>query len=219
MKATESYAIADRLLHAGQAAAAAPYYAAACEGMPEGWKPRVERAEQLEEAFWDKDDFVGYVAHAKPKKKVVWTVPSYSRACYHVAFAAVERNDLATADEWIERGLALEPDHPLLLCEKALVLGTKKRHEDALHHFQLAAKSHPWHASWVARALRGEGFELIELRRLDEAETAFKKSLELEPGSHVARSELEVIRDLRAGARGTTSGLTRGGGEEEAQRN
>jgi tetratricopeptide (TPR) repeat protein len=211
---------AEPFIAKGAVSAAAPLLEKGLELMPADWKPRVEHPDRLEVAFWDKADFMAYIAHAKPTKKVVWVLPSYSRACYHVGFAAVERHDLASAERWIDRGLALETDHPLLLCEKGLIVGQSKRREEALGFYLRATTAFPWNASWTARAHRGLGFELVELRQLDAAEAEFRRSLELEPGNKVANHELTVIADLRTGvAKGTASGLTRGGGEDEARKN
>ncbi len=46
--------------------------------------------------------------------------------------------------------------------------------------------------------LRGIGFALIELDRLDEAQLAFEASLEMEPTSELARNELIYIQQVRA---------------------
>jgi tetratricopeptide (TPR) repeat protein len=48
-----------------------------------------------------------------------------------------------------------------------------------------------------ARALRGVGFNLIELKKLDEAEVAFQESLKFAPGNQMALGELDCIKKLR----------------------
>jgi len=215
-----AYERAEVLLKQGQVAAAVPHLEAAIQGMPAGWSARKDHPDRLEIAFWDRADFLAYVAHAKPTKNVVWTIPSYSRACYYLGFGAVERHDFALAERWIDRGLALEPDHPLLLCEKGLILGNTKRRDQSMEVYRRGTKASPWNHAWTARAHRGLGFELVELRRLDEAEAEFRRSLELDPEHPVAKNELAVIADLRSGrVTGTASGLTRGGGQSEAQQN
>jgi hypothetical protein len=44
--------------------------------------------------------------------------------------------------------------------------------------------------SQVARALRGQGVQFVDLERLDEAEAVLRESLELDPDSETARNEL-----------------------------
>jgi hypothetical protein len=52
-------------------------------------------------------------------------------------------------------------------------------------------------ASQIARAVRGQGVQLIDLDRLDEAENVLRRSLELEPESKVAQNKLGYIENLR----------------------
>ncbi len=210
----------EELLSRGRVAAAVPLLERAVASMPEGWAAWVDRPDQLEVAFWDKGEFVAYVTYTKPAKDVIWKLPSYSRYCYYLCFAAVERQDLAAATKWIDRALELEPTHSLILSEKALILGYERRHAEAMATYRRAIDSSPWYPLWTARAHRGLGFELIEAKRLDEAEKEFRCSLELEPGHPVALNELQVIADIRkGGVTGLPSGLTRGGGANEARNN
>ena len=52
-----------------------------------------------------------------------------------------------------------------------------------------------------AVALRGIGFALIELGRLDEAEAVFLESLEADPDNEAALNELRHIEHLRESQR------------------
>jgi hypothetical protein len=47
--------------------------------------------------------------------------------------------------------------------------------------------------------LRGQGFALVELGRLDEAWQAYDDSLESEPNNPLAMQEMDYIDGLRAG--------------------
>jgi tetratricopeptide (TPR) repeat protein len=47
-------------------------------------------------------------------------------------------------------------------------------------------------------ALRGQGYALVELHRLDEATTAYQGCLKLQPGEPKSLGELGYIKDLRA---------------------
>jgi Flp pilus assembly protein TadD len=59
------------------------------------------------------------------------------------------------------------------------------------------AGKYPSQRPHLSLALRGKGFALIELQRLDEAEVAFKSSLEIEPNNKLALNELGYIKRLR----------------------
>ncbi len=52
-----------------------------------------------------------------------------------------------------------------------------------------------------ARLLRNKGVALIDLNRLDEAQTALNESIRLLPDNPQARNELQYIARLRAGQR------------------
>ena len=58
-----------------------------------------------------------------------------------------------------------------------------------------------------ARLLRGKGFALTELGRLDDAEAAYQASLTSEPGNERALKELDYIRRVRAGGPRTATGI------------
>ena len=108
------------------------------------------------------------------------------------------------AMSFIDRAISLEPDHPLLLCEKAMILSRLGRHQEAHDLFRSAAEIRPWAPlNQIARALRGTAIALIDLKRTDEAEELLKKSLEIEPDNTVALNELDYIQRLRKGHKPT----------------
>jgi tetratricopeptide (TPR) repeat protein len=99
----------------------------------------------------------------------------------------------------LDSGLQLESDHPEFWNEKAYLLGRLKRHQESLDCYRRAASVRDWApAQQVARALRGQGVQLVNLNLLDEAEAALRRSLELEPDSEVARNELGYIEGVRS---------------------
>jgi hypothetical protein len=55
--------------------------------------------------------------------------------------------------------------------------------------------------SYVARALRGQGIQLIDLRRLDEAEAVLKQSLEFEPETKARETSWNISRASAASAK------------------
>jgi Flp pilus assembly protein TadD len=60
-----------------------------------------------------------------------------------------------------------------------------------------------------ARLLRGRGFALTELGRLDDAEEAYRESLVSEPNNPRAAGELNYIARLRTGARPAPGALVK----------
>jgi len=123
---------------------------------------------------------------------------SYSEAWLQLAVIAVEEGNLKNALTCIGSGLALEPDHPLLWSEKGFILARQGQYADALRSYERAATVRDWAPPYqIAKALRGKGATLVELKRLDEAEEAIKRSLVLDPTSKIGRNELEYIIQLR----------------------
>lgn len=197
--------IADSMIQYGQRSKAIKLLKEFVSSMPPNWKPVTQSPGSVKIAFWDMTEFMSYIAHPKTseiKKKVLWVTPSYSKAFYLLAFMTVEREDWSNAIKYIDQGLILESDHPVLLCEKALILSHMSRNEEAYHLYIKAVDIRPWAPSrYRAMALRGVGGTLIDLERLDEAEKMLKKSLEIEPESEVAKNELSYIEDLQRGGK------------------
>lgn len=166
---------------------------------PADWRPVRTDGEDESRYFWDMAEFLAYCAEAPEKEgRVFWLHGSYSRACYLLAYIAIEERDPRAAFQALQRGLELEPDHPHLWCEMGHLLQLLRRHEDALQCYQRAETVRPWASpQQKGRALRGQGINLIDLGRLDEAEAALKRSLEVEPDNQNAVHELGYIAHLR----------------------
>jgi tetratricopeptide (TPR) repeat protein len=102
-------------------------------------------------------------------------------------------------------GLGLGEHDPVLVSEKGAALNALKRFDDSLATYTVGLKFASDSDSDKARMYRGLGFALTELGRLDDAESAYRKSLLCEPGNAHAANELEYIAQLRAG-KGPTPG-------------
>ncbi len=124
----------------------------------------------------------------------------YPLAAQFLAYLANERGDPDKAIAYLDRALGFQPGSQGLLGEKGAALTLKKDWAGALAAYETALTSEPAiHALMRAKLLRGRGFALIELHRLDEAEAAYEQSLKLEPGHGGALHELNYIRGLRQG--------------------
>jgi tetratricopeptide (TPR) repeat protein len=95
---------------------------------------------------------------------------------------------------------------PALLSEKGAALVGLKRFPDALAAYDAALKIDGIDDFMHAHVLRGRGYALTELSRLDEAEQAYNDSLKYEPGNARALSELRYIAGLRSGSRPVAPG-------------
>lgn len=184
---------------------------------PERYEQEFEEDGTLHRKFWDQEDFVHYVMRQKARgveRGVVWIGNAYPRAFYYLGFLKVKAGKFAEAIEFLDKGQNLEPDQPNFRLEKAQALSHLNQYEAALRLFdEVMAMGDEVRASVRAVALRGQGGQLIELGHLDEAESKFHTSLELDSASEVAANELEYIAQLRTGGEGTHSeSVVTGGG-------
>lgn len=150
------------------------------------------------------------------KTQVVVDYNTYGLAYFLLGSAAVEARNYDKASEWLDKGLALQPENLMLVTEKGMVLTAQRRFADALAlydaTFDKAAAFLISDQQGKARLLRARGFSLIELGRLDEAEKAYRDSLEIEPDHGGAKHEIGYIAKLRAG--GQATGIQIMNGEE-----
>ena len=130
---------------------------------------------------------------------------------YGKAYALIELSRPDEAMAALDKALQLAPYNPQFLSERGHVYQIRKKWPEMLES-NLSAEEFAQLASPEdrrdiehARALRGQGFALIELDRLQEAEDRFLKSLQLDPASLIARDELTYIEQLKKKKRGVKS--------------
>lgn len=132
---------------------------------------------------------------------MTWVGNAYPRAHYYLGFLCVKRKQFERAIEFLDKGMLLEPTNPKFRFEKAQAVLHCGRKEEALALYDSVTEIGPHvTARDLAMAGRGRGFVFIEMGRLDDAEAAFKASLEIEPANEVALNELAYIDRLRHGA-------------------
>jgi tetratricopeptide (TPR) repeat protein len=153
--------------------------------------------------FWELTEFLAYVARMKsgeiPERDLVWLGNAYPRAYYYLGYLEIEDRNFQAALRYLDQGLLLDPACARLKCEKAQALIRTGRQREALQAYDevLANAGGRLASSERALALRGRGYVLIDLDRLDEAEAVFQESLKFEPDSKVARDELAYIAQVR----------------------
>lgn len=140
---------------------------------------------------------------AKEKAYPVLIIESTWAMAYHFkGYALVEKRDLGSAEVALRKGLQHAPANTLILSELGHIQQENKAWSNALEIFDLATQTSEVSppessASERSRALRGAGFSLIELNRLDEATTRFKECLTIDPNDQRAKEELRYIQELR----------------------
>lgn len=129
---------------------------------------------------------------------------TWSDAYFLKGYALVELEQPAEARKLLDRALELSPMNSAYLSERAHLDQMDKDWDTALAKFKLAteaaemttpeeAKVYEW-----TRALRGQGFALIELGRLEEAKAMYHKALELDPDDEGSKGELRYVERMQA---------------------
>jgi tetratricopeptide (TPR) repeat protein len=172
--------------------------------IPADWSHRVKDGKNLRVFFWDQEQLVECgafeVAAAGDKKMEPVLDRSYSKAYYLLAFLALEsrNNPYNNALLNLNKGLALEPDQPTLLYEKANLYYRLKRYEQAVQLYtNLTQAKNCLPNLHRARAFRGLGETLTALGKFDDAEMALYQSLKFDPDNKKAISELDYIDQVR----------------------
>lgn len=167
--------------------------------------------------FWDQEEFIYYVLRQKERgteQDVIWRENAYPRAYYYMGFLEVERGRPQEALQWMDAGQKLEPQQPHFRLEKGKALSSLGDFPGALTLYsEVLVMGEDISPMDRAAALRGQGFQLIELNRIDEAEACFLDSLALDPTSEVAHGELGYIAHLRKGGSIAPSETVKTGGQ------
>lgn len=130
--------------------------------------------------------------------------PAWALAYWARGYAFTEMARYAEARTELEKALALSPMDSQYKIELAYTYQHSRDWNTMLSLDQEAEayadiSTAPEHASDLkCAALRGQGFALVELHRLDEATQAYRSCLKLTPGEPKSLAELEYIKGLRA---------------------
>lgn len=141
---------------------------------------------------------------ANSKRNAVVLLPMLCNAMFGKAFSLVELRRYPEALATLQRLVKLAPHNALYLIEYGQLLARLKQPEQALPLMRKAeeeAKLAPDGSRSIltASAMRGQGYVLVELGRLDEAEAAYRKSLTVMPDHRGALAEIEYIQGRRSG--------------------
>lgn len=123
----------------------------------------------------------------------------YALLAFEAGWIHFEAGDYAAAHAAYARGLLNNPDDATLVSEDSYALAQLMRDDEALALVDDFLAGHLTLADGQAALLqRKRGYILVDLNRLDEAEAAYRRSLELEPGNATALEELDYIAKQRA---------------------
>jgi tetratricopeptide (TPR) repeat protein len=138
---------------------------------------------------------------SKSHEQFEWIDWGYGECIQIQAFLRSEQKDFQGALAILKDLKRLAPVSAVTAIETGYVFNQVGRFDEALLTYQGAealAVKYPSQKPFRAAALRGMGFSLIELNRLNEAEFAFKQSLDIDPMNSLALNELAYIKSLRS---------------------
>jgi tetratricopeptide (TPR) repeat protein len=132
----------------------------------------------------------------------------YPAISFYLASYYDEMNKPQDALRVLDTGLMLTamPDldagemRAVILVERGSALMALRRWQDVLQNEDRGLKMNNLDNKIRAHLYRGRGYALGELNQLDDAEAAYKESLNLEPGNPTAENELRYIAGLKHGA-------------------
>ena len=129
--------------------------------------------------------------------------PTWADGYHMKGYALIELGAIAAARDAIQKAVALSPQNALYLGELAYTYQADKAWDQAIATFKLAEEAAHYSPEdqrihEITRALRGEGYVLVELEQLDEAAAQYKKALSLNPEDRQAKAELGYIDTLKA---------------------
>jgi tetratricopeptide (TPR) repeat protein len=147
------------------------------------------------------DEYEAFVEASNKGTPVEWVDMACPSAYKAMAFVDIEQKDTGSALAFLDKAIALSPYWAQPLAERGYLLNQLGRPEDGLASYRRAlelVERFPSNAHARALVLRGLGYTHIELGDLDQAEAAYRQSLQAEPGNTLAMRELDYIAEQRA---------------------
>jgi tetratricopeptide (TPR) repeat protein len=142
-----------------------------------------------------------YLAQAaKDKKEAIVLGPAWCDAYYLRAYSLIDLGRKDEARATLEKAIAHSPKDPHYLSELANLSRMEKDWSGALAKYEAAVQMAREFAAPLSRtaelgeALRGKGYVLVELGRLEEAEATYKECLAVNAADRTAMAELEYVQ-------------------------
>jgi tetratricopeptide (TPR) repeat protein len=139
----------------------------------------------------------------KPRSDAVAVSANWGYAYYLKAYALIDLGRVGDAKTELLRATALSPQNAQFLAELGHVYQMEKNWTLAMDMFRRAEKATEFSPDQArdaeqARAWRGIGYVLVELGRLDEAESMYRKCLALNANDAMAQRELAYVLSQKA---------------------
>ncbi len=156
------------------------------------------------EAVADEEGEVGDVHADSQNQKAVVLFWHWSEAWYLKGYAFIELGRLDDARKALQTAIDMAPVNSLYKAEMAHIYQLEKDFSKSLELYeeaeQNAVEFSPEHARSreQGRALRGQGYALVELDQLDEAEKKYRESMRVDSSDAMSADELRYIERVRS---------------------
>ena len=137
------------------------------------------------------------------KKKGDVLLQVWAQAYYFKGFALLELGEVDRATSFIKIALKMSPYNATYIAELGHISQLSKQWEDALKIYEKALESAESFSPKISKteeiimSLHGIGYSYIELDRLDEAISIYKKCLKLNKKDARSHQELKYIKQLK----------------------
>ena len=144
---------------------------------------------------------LGGTAGTKPGEHIIVIGPSWAMAYWARSYALTEMNRTKEAEADLRKALELAPMDGQYKNELAYLVMRRGEISESLALYKEAEDNAEMTSQYPVDikcvALRGQGYDLVELHRLDEAEAAYKKCMALIPDEPKSKAELGYIAEQR----------------------
>lgn len=135
-----------------------------------------------------------------PGQDAVWIDWGYLECTQMLAFVSTSKKDFKGALAYLAAEEKIAPYSSAVHNERGFILNQMGKCKEALAEYTKGKElGEKFEASRVELpiSMRGMGFALIELGRLDEAQQIFEASLKIDPNNRIAKNELLYIEEVR----------------------
>ena len=151
-----------------------------------------------------KDEMMTYLmGAAAAKRSAIVLSGTWADALFYKAYVLVEFRKFEEAKAFLEKAIKLSPYNSSYLSELGHIYQIEKNWEKSLEIFEKAVKyakeftPESIKEAELTRAMRGVGYTLIEMGKLDEAETIYIECLKINNDDGAAMQELMYIKKLK----------------------
>ena len=145
---------------------------------------------------------LAYLLEASSKTNAAVAIgPEWANACFMKAYVLIDLGRVSEARTNLTRALELSPSNSQYLSELAHLYQVEKKWAESqklfVHAEECARTFSPDDArvSELTRALRGQGYNLVEMGKLVEAEAKYRECLKVDRND---RKALDELKDLKA---------------------